>query len=133
VRYVAGAGSAGAAISRLVALVPKPSVNLNHYYGVIEPFGKHQVLVTLAEQEVAKGPQLAVSGDKPFQEMYFRFVAQSSRSKSIILVVTKVSSRPTGDVRCSNGKARTGRFGVDDNPGGGCCFWIERPAKRSLS
>jgi hypothetical protein len=26
--------------------------------------------------------------------MYFRFVAQSSRSKSIILVVTKVSSRP---------------------------------------
>jgi hypothetical protein len=31
--------------------------------------------------------------------MYFRFVAQSSRSKSIILVVTKVSSRPDADVR----------------------------------
>jgi hypothetical protein len=44
---------------------------------------------------VAHGrPQLAGSGDKPFLEMYFRFVAQSSRSKSIILVVTKVSSRP---------------------------------------
>jgi hypothetical protein len=31
--------------------------------------------------------------------MYFRFVAQSSRSKSIILVVTKVSFRPTRDIR----------------------------------
>jgi hypothetical protein len=30
--------------------------------------------------------------------MYFRFVAQSSRSKSIILVVTKVGSRPKADV-----------------------------------
>jgi hypothetical protein len=45
------------------------------------------------------GPQLAVSGDKPLLEMYFRFVAQSSRSKSIILVVTKVSSRPFADPR----------------------------------
>jgi hypothetical protein len=30
--------------------------------------------------------------------MYFRFVAQSSHSKSSILVVTKVSSRPKAEI-----------------------------------
>lgn len=28
-------------------------------------------------------------------------------------------------------QAHAGRFGVDDRPGGGCCFWIELPAKAS--
>jgi len=37
VRYAAGAGSAGAVISRLAALVPKPRVNLTRYHGVFAP------------------------------------------------------------------------------------------------
>ena len=38
VRYAAGAGSAGEAISRLVALVPKPRVNLTRFHGVFAPY-----------------------------------------------------------------------------------------------
>ncbi len=39
-------GCAGAAISRLAALVPKPRFNLTRYHGVFAPNSKHRALVT---------------------------------------------------------------------------------------
>ena len=43
-------GCAGAAISRLVALVPKPRVNLTRYNGVFAPNSKYRALVTPARR-----------------------------------------------------------------------------------
>ena len=42
-------------IAKLVALVPKPRVNLTRYHGVFAPNSKHRVLVTPAKQEEAEG------------------------------------------------------------------------------
>ena len=39
-------GCTGAAISRLVALVPKPRVNLTRYHGVFAPHSKYRVQVS---------------------------------------------------------------------------------------
>jgi hypothetical protein len=39
-------------------------------------------------------PLLAVSGDKPFLEMYFRFVAQSSRSQTVNSGAMDFRTRP---------------------------------------
>ena len=50
VRYAAGAGSAGAALSRLVALVPKPRVNLTRFHGVFAPNSKYRARVTPAKR-----------------------------------------------------------------------------------
>ena len=54
VRYVAGAGSAGATISRLVSLVPKPRVNLTRFHGVVAPNSKYRALVTPAKRGKGK-------------------------------------------------------------------------------
>jgi hypothetical protein len=43
-------------ISRLVALVPQPRVNLTRYHGVFAPNSKHPALVTQAKQNEAEGP-----------------------------------------------------------------------------
>ena len=43
-------GCTGAAISRLVALVPKPRVNLARYHGVFAPHSKYGVQVTPAKR-----------------------------------------------------------------------------------
>jgi len=43
-------------ISRLVALVPKPRVNLTRFHSVFAPNSKYRARVTLAKQEEAEGP-----------------------------------------------------------------------------
>ena len=43
-------------ISRLVALIPKPRVNLTRFHGVFAPNSKYRAQVTLAKQEEAEGP-----------------------------------------------------------------------------
>ena len=47
-------GCAGAAISTLVALVPRPGVNLTRYHGVFAPHSKYRALVTPAKRGKAK-------------------------------------------------------------------------------
>jgi len=41
---------------QLAALVPKPRVNLTRFHSVFAPNSKHRVLVTLAKQKEAAGP-----------------------------------------------------------------------------
>ncbi len=48
-------------ISRLVALVPKPRVNLTRFHVVFAPNSKYRARVTLAKQEEAEGPLWVVS------------------------------------------------------------------------
>jgi len=43
-------GCAGATISRLAALVPKPRVNLTRFHGVFAPHSKYRALVTPARR-----------------------------------------------------------------------------------
>ena len=56
-RYAAGAGSAGAALSRLGALVPKPRVNLTRFHAVFAPNSKYRAQVTPAKQGNVKKPR----------------------------------------------------------------------------
>jgi hypothetical protein len=46
-----------------------------------------------------KGLLLAVSGDKQLHEMHFRFVAQSSRSTSVIFNNPKVCNWPNSAIQ----------------------------------
>ncbi len=54
-------GGAGAAISKLAALIPKPRFNLTRYHGVFAPNSKHRALVTSGKQ--GKGRKIKVSDD----------------------------------------------------------------------
>jgi len=49
-------GCAGTAISRLVALIPKPRVNLTRFHGVFAPNSKHRLQVTPAKRGKVKRP-----------------------------------------------------------------------------
>jgi len=52
-------------ISRLVALVPKPRVNLTRYHGIFAPNSSHRARVTPAQR--GKGSQLKGPNDSPDQ------------------------------------------------------------------
>jgi hypothetical protein len=58
-------GCAGAAISRLVALVPKPRVNLTRFHGVFAPNSKYRALVTPARR--GKGKKGKAAQQQPDQ------------------------------------------------------------------
>ena len=47
-------GCAGATLSRLVSLVPKPRVNLTRFHGVFAPNSKYRALVTPAKRGKGK-------------------------------------------------------------------------------
>ena len=59
-------------ISRLVALVPKPRVNLTRFHSVFAPNSKYRARVTLAKQEEAEGPLWVGSSYTHFQEVNVR-------------------------------------------------------------
>jgi hypothetical protein len=54
-------GCAGATISRLVSIVPKPRINLTRYNGVFAPNSKYRVLVTPAKR--GKGKKVKASDE----------------------------------------------------------------------
>ena len=54
-------GCAGATISRLVSLVPKPRVNLTRFHGVFAPNSKYRALVTPAKR--GKGKKVETSNE----------------------------------------------------------------------
>ena len=56
-------GCAGATISRLVALVPKPKVNLTRFYGVFAPNSKCRARVTPAGRGKRKKSHSADEAD----------------------------------------------------------------------
>ena len=58
-------GCAGAAIARLVALVPRPRVNLTRYHGVFAPHSKYRALVTPAKR--GKGKKGIAATQQPDQ------------------------------------------------------------------
>lgn len=49
-------GCAGTAISRLVALVPRPRVNLTRFHGVFAPNSKYRVQITPAKRGKVNKP-----------------------------------------------------------------------------
>jgi hypothetical protein len=69
-------------ISRLVALVPKPRVNLTRFHGVFAPNSKYRAQVTLAKQEEAEGPLWVVSSLSATVSVEGPLVADSSLSHS---------------------------------------------------
>jgi hypothetical protein len=79
---------------KLVALVPKPRVNLTRLYGVFAPYSKHRVRVTLAKQEEAEGPAWVEGGDKPPSQSWFRFWSVSEYSMGINLRAAFLCTRP---------------------------------------
>jgi hypothetical protein len=57
-------GCAGATISRLVALVPKPRVNLTRFHGVFAANSKYRSMVTPARRGKRKKPRPADEADQ---------------------------------------------------------------------
>jgi len=57
-------GCAGAAIARLVALVPKPRVNLTRFHGVFAPNSKYRSMVTPARRGKRKKYHSADEADQ---------------------------------------------------------------------
>jgi hypothetical protein len=62
-------GCAGTAISRLVALVPRPRVNLTRFHGVFAPNSKYRALVTPAKRgKRSNTKSLGVSDQTPAEK-----------------------------------------------------------------
>jgi hypothetical protein len=59
-------------IARLVALVPRPGVNLTCYHGLSAPQSKYRAVVILAKQDEAERPEWVDSRYKRFCKTLFR-------------------------------------------------------------
>jgi hypothetical protein len=57
-------GCAGAAIARLVALVPQPRVHLTRFHGILAPNSKYRALVTPAQRGKGKKGKAAQQPDQ---------------------------------------------------------------------
>jgi len=79
---------------KLVALVPKPRVNLTRLYGVFAPYSKHRVRVTLAKQEEAEGPVWVDSGPSSSHHATDRLTPHSCYSKGAKFNGAYSSCRP---------------------------------------
>ena len=98
-RYAAGAGSAGAAISRLVSLIPKPRVNLTRFHGVFAPNSKHRAEVTPAKR--GRGKKTKMANDKQDQTPAERRAAMTwaQRLKRVFNIDIETCAECGGDVK----------------------------------
>jgi hypothetical protein len=90
-------GCAGTAISRLVALVPKPRVNLTRFHGVFAPNSKHRVQVTPAKRGKVKKPRSLDENQTPAERRAAMTWAQ--RLKRVFAIDIETCSECGGDVR----------------------------------
>jgi hypothetical protein len=92
-------GCAGAAISRLVALIPKPRVNLTRFHGVFAPNSKHRAEVTPAKR--GKGKKTKAANDKQDQTPAERHAAMTwaQRLKRVFNIDIETCCECGGEVR----------------------------------
>ena len=91
-------GCAGAAISRLAALVPKPRVNLTRFHGVFAPNSKHRVLVTPSRRGKCKKTQAPEETDQTPAEKRAS-MNWAKRLKRVFNIDLEICSECGGDVR----------------------------------
>ena len=84
-------------ISRLVALVPKPRVNLTRFHGVFAPNSKHRAQVTLARRGKVKKPRSLDENQTPAGRRAAMIWAQ--RLKRVFDIDIETCSKCGGDVR----------------------------------
>jgi len=97
-RYAAGAGSAGAALSRLVSLVPKPRVNLTRFHGVFAPNSTYRALVTPAKRGKRKKLLSANETDQTPAEKRAS-MTWAKRLKRVFNIDIETCDKCGGDVR----------------------------------
>ncbi len=84
-------------ISRLVALVPKPRVNLTRFHGVFAPNSKHRAQVTPARRGKVKNPRSLDENQTPAECRAAMTWAQ--RLKRVFDIDIETCSKCGGDVR----------------------------------
>ena len=84
-------------ISRLVALVPKPRVNLTRFHGVFAPNSKHRAQVTPARRGKVKNPRSLDENQTPAERRAAMTWAQ--RLKRVFDIDIETCSKCGGDVR----------------------------------
>jgi hypothetical protein len=86
-------------ISRLVALVPRPRVNLTRFHGIFAPNSKYRARVTPAKR--GKGRKTRVTNDIPDQTPAERHAAMTwaQRLKRVFDIDVETCSKCGGDVR----------------------------------
>ena len=92
-------GCAGAAISRLVSLIPKPRVNLTRFHGVFAPNSKHRVLVTPAKR--GRGKKIKTPDDAQDQTPAEKRASMTwaQRLKRVFDIDIETCSECGGEVR----------------------------------
>ena len=90
-------GCAGATISRLVSLIPKPRVNLTRFHGIFAPNSKHRAQVTPARRGKVKKPRSLDEDQTPAERRAAMTWAQ--RLKRVFAIDIETCSECGGDVR----------------------------------
>ena len=91
-------GCAGATLARLVALVPKPRVNLTRFHGVFAPNSKYRALVTPARRGKNKKSHPTEEGDQSPAEKRAS-MTWAKRLKRVFNIEIETCSECGGDVR----------------------------------
>ena len=84
-------------ISRLVALVPKPRVNLTRFHGVFAPNSKHRVHITPVKRGKVKKTQSLDEDQTPAEHR--ASISWAQRLKRVFDIDVKTCSECGGDVR----------------------------------
>ena len=99
-------GCAGATLARLVALVPKPRVNLTHFHGVFAPNSKYRARVTPARRGKLKKSHSAEEADQTPAEKrasmtpdQVRVRLWARRLKRVFNIDIETCSECGGDIR----------------------------------
>ena len=95
-------GCAGTAISRLVALIPKPRVNLTRFHGVFAPNSRYRAMVTPSKR--GKGRKTNTANDKQDQTPAEQQAAMTwaQRLKRVFDIDIETCSECGGEVIYSN-------------------------------
>ena len=90
-------GCAGTAISRLVALVPKPRVNLTRFHGVFAPNSKHRAQVTPARRGKVKKPRSLDENQTSAEKL--ASMTWAKRLKRVFNIDIETCNKCGGDVK----------------------------------
>lgn len=92
-------GCAGAATTKLAALVPKPRVNLTRFHGVFAPNSKHRALVTPARRGRGSKPQVPDEAQDQTQAERRAAMTWAQRLKRVFNIDIETCSECGGAVK----------------------------------
>ena len=92
-------GCAGAAISRLVSLIPKPRVNLTRFHGIFAPNSKHRALVTPAKRGRVKKVKIPDEAQDQTATEKRASMTWAKRLKRVFNIDIETCSECGGEVR----------------------------------